>query len=358
MAGNSILSSSKEADKLNERVEKKIAEHLFIFYRYSPDYFSPPSPDGKYFLAVENLYSIFIDTGWVINYFWRIFSGKDTFEGYDGSDFAAKVDTKALKEIKDIVIPLRTLQGHTTSSLEAKTVEPAEDWYKKCLGTYKPRSLDHYSTLLEYLYKYADEIKLQCTNFIDFLSEYIKNNASEKDEIIHRWEVEIMNRFTVKQDLFDNAVDVYYRGLNLEENYLNLLQQPKGKAKRDQLIISYFYYDIEQLEKNYSDDKAFKKLKAERLEEIKKVIDGSSITCVSDLRYSKPSNGKALKDYFYKKYFKALALKHISSADGERSIMIEDIVVNMLENEEITYPFMKEGEKPIKRFITSSAGQL
>lgn len=73
---NSLLFSPAEADRLNNRVKSEIADHLFLFINYSPNYLIPPSVDAKYRLAVENLYSIFKDTAWVILNFSEIYTGK------------------------------------------------------------------------------------------------------------------------------------------------------------------------------------------------------------------------------------------------------------------------------------------
>ena len=343
---NSILFSSEAADELNNRVTSDIAPHLFLFLDYCPNYLIPPNDDGKYHLAIANLYSIFKDTAWIILDFNYIYTGEKHFN----SGFEKSVSTQKLRNIFENVSALRTLQGHTSSAGDPLAQGRCEHWFDSVLEKSKPKTTNDYYLLLQELEKYARIIIEECDKFIDCVK-----TASNQEAMIRRWEDSIIKKYIVKRDMFYNSASKYFYSNPKTESVTNIPTTGQFYNKIKNLIISYYYYDYEKIKSfttiglpaeisNYL-NKVANDLSLERVNNLNRKIRGLNLHSLENLY---PCNrekevAEKLVDFFLSSEFEML-IRNTLNRSIDKSLVIEDIVVRLFD-ETATYLYLPNGEK-------------
>lgn len=334
-----LLFSDKPAIELNEAVQDKLADHLFLFLEYHPDYFKSCTAEGSYFRGVENLYSIFKDCAWLINEFSFCYTGEKDYSNEKVKQFSKIVDTKMLNYIYQIVLALRTLQSHTSSAGNPAVTLKCEDWFSKILnGKLKPGGVDDYMELTKTLHGYAVSIKEECGNFI---AESAR--SADRDGIIKRWEDIIVSRYLKKQDLLMDSVYEYINSASIiKETDPYKRNKIINKVSKD-MLISYFYYDI-KLMYDYADnctDPELKELLEKSADELSKQRlsamqnEGILLGSFYDIPNGRISSEqkKQLIDHFFKNELKQLIEPYKSTY-----LNIGDLTVEIIENTSTVIP--------------------
>lgn len=351
---NSLLFSPAEADRLNNRVKSEIADHLFLFINYSPNYLIPPSVDAKYRLAVENLYSIFKDTAWVILNFSEIYTGKSKKKSIEERDFSKDVDTKTIRSIFQIISDLRTIHGHTSATTDIMLTGRCEQWFSNFLKYKKPQTIDDYEILTNELKKYADIIVTECEKFIDKVKKS-KNKAA----IVGRWEDAVIKRYTLSQDMFRQAIYKYYY---IQNSSTGVFDTSLVNGCVNRIITSYYYFDYQILMDKVDIPsipipiKVFLKKQAAaisktRTNKLSEEIKDLKLTCLDELFLSNlnADNYKKIHDYFFKNDLEVLIREQLTDSD-KKSLDIDDLVIAILENTKNEIVLPNEKKLSLKRF--------
>lgn len=347
MLNSNLLFSVKPTCRLNERVEKEIDSHLFLFLNYCPDYIIPPNYDGKYTHAVANLYSIFKDSAWIIPSFTECFTGETNYGSEIAQEFSKRVNTRELKNIFDIVSDLRTMEAHPDSCNDKILTARCEKWFSEVIKKKKPSTNIDFKSLLDKLSVFADTIVSECDKFIDEVKK-----DQNKEKIINRWKNKIIDRYIIKQDMLKQALGIYIISSCREG-----LTKSNVQKKINKIILSYFYYDYKQicefaenpgLPEKISDylKKQAQNMEDNRIKELKKYVLNLSISSLKELEKLKDNNlSKNLIDFFFKHELRDL----IENSQAEK-MYIEDIACLILENTMTEFKLPNGNIVSIERF--------
>lgn len=326
MAADLLFSDTPALDLNYEAA--KIAQHLFIFLDYHPDYFKSCTMEGMYFRGVENLYSIFKDSAWLINEFSFCYTGEKDYKTPGNQQFSQTVDTRTLRDIFKKISDLRTLESHTSSAGNTVLTARCEAWFAERLGgKKKPGSNDDYGHLTKKLHDYANIIKCECSKFIKAVED-----SPDKAGIIERWEDIIVSRYLIKQDLLMNSLRLYINAVSIG-----------NKTNPEEMLISYFYYDyncILDAADNFPDTRIADFLRnsahiisEERLKELNKELKkelneaDTGISSLEDIPHISNQQKKILIKHFFKNKLKKLIDRYKSS-----DLNIDDLAVMIIKN--------------------------
>ena len=328
-----LLFSDKPALELNSEAAE-IAGHLFIFLDYYPKYFNSCTMEGMYFRGIENLYSIFKDSAWLINEFSFCYTGEEDCRAQANQQFSKIVGNDELKKIHSTICNLRTIQSHTCSAGNSVLTGRCEAWFSSILGKNKPGTNEDFEKLTQKLHDYARTVNDACGKFI----EEVKNSPDQA-KIIERWEDIIVSRYLKKQDLLMDSLRFFLKSEKIKDN-----------PTPEQMLLRYFYFDYSQIldmadhvKNNYNNDSiaefletSANNIEAERLKELKDAgIDLGSLDDIPKIAHKYTKSEKELKrkliNYFFENKLEKLIKPHKST-----SLNIYDLTENIIKNTEPT----------------------
>ncbi len=329
-----LLFSDKPALELNSEAAE-IAGHLFIFLDYYPKYFNSCTMEGMYFRGIENLYSIFKDSAWLINEFSFCYTGEEDCRAQANQQFSGIVDTEKLKTIYRTISDLRTIQSHPVSAGNPDLTGRCEKWFSEQLGgKQKPGSNEDFIILTRKLHGYAGIVNDECGKFIEAVKK-----SPDQAEIIERWEDIIVSRYLKKQVLLMDSLRFFLKSEKIKDN-----------PTPEQMLLRYFYFDYSQIldmadhvKNNYNNDSiaefletSANNIEAERLKELKDAgIDLGSLDDIPKIAHKYTKSEKELKrkliNYFFENKLEKLIKPHKST-----SLNIYDLTENIIKNTEPT----------------------
>ncbi|MDE6852045.1 MAG: hypothetical protein K2J67_06090 [Lachnospiraceae bacterium] len=226
-----VLLCADEANEINKAVNDEIDPNLFIFCNYEPT----PSVitkdlGGLFLLEICNFYKFFKDSGWVTMKFDYIYSGKDWID-YSTLPFSQK-DINNINN--EIINKLRTGFCHNISynNGDASVINFIKEWFSK----------HNLSDSIEEIDNKAKTVIDVCKSFINCINSM---PDTEREAAIGRWKEVIIEHYKNKTDIMFNIIGSYY----LSKNALPFPSQKFRKNVINEIIISYFTYDFEQLYK-------------------------------------------------------------------------------------------------------------
>ena len=194
MEMESMLFSNVPAEKLNQQVREKIADHLFLICHYNPcsNVFAE---DAKFIAGCLNLYKATVDSSCMI----RRMEKTDWFSG------AFCKDAGALRACMAKIQMLRAVWAHD----QAKEMDDSAEqdycqWVRNILKKDSPESQKDYSVLLH-------ELELLGNRLYTVLESYIQHLATYKNrpQLIQAWEQETYNWYSKKTAIFRNQLFSY-----------------------------------------------------------------------------------------------------------------------------------------------------
>ena len=200
MINHRNISFEKETQQINEEVQKKIANHLWIFCGYNDSIYPAISVDAKYIKAIFDLYNVIIDSS-LITHLSYIAPNDNNWEFL-----------KDIEEIRKTINELRTVGGHTVSleNIRQDYIRDFKIWEMEQCGTDEPAEEQDFEKLLDGLLK----LKNDCLNIVNrFLSDAAKITGNKKDKLIRRWEDKIIEYYlkATNKNMFENKLDEWYR---------------------------------------------------------------------------------------------------------------------------------------------------
>ncbi|MBD5468157.1 MAG: hypothetical protein HDR21_08430 [Lachnospiraceae bacterium] len=274
----SILCYPDCAEQLNQRVQKIIAPHLFLFCNYNPTPLAVYSVDARFIKAVLNLYKLLIDSG-VVNQVSKISK-------------AAEISfcTRKLREYSAIANTLRTVAGHNLSDLNGTGDEISKyrRWLKSLTGKNEIENEDDYEKPLNKLEEIAEDSMKLLEQFVEEASI-----APKKSEMIAVWEqciIDFYCKATNKSIFMGQLYDTYVA------THMNSCRENAGLEYQIAIWIRDTYYRAEETEinnmKNILDvcnnriDVSVKKQIQEKIDELQRTIDERELGVAQDCNCS------------------------------------------------------------------------
>lgn len=193
-----IAFSSIEAEKLNEKVCRFLAEHLFMLCNYNPDSIIVFSEDARFMKAALNLYKFFVDAG-VCNNLRSI-----------GKKYNIEYDYMKLDDIIKNINSIRATLGHNLDerSGTGEDKEIVGQWFLKVVGKKQLSNEEEYKKAVKEIEKYGEDSVVILTNFIEAAAKNVKKN-----EIIEEWEHLIINFYkrSNSKSIFEGQLILAYQ---------------------------------------------------------------------------------------------------------------------------------------------------
>lgn len=222
----SIVFSSKEADRLNSIVKKNIDSKLFLFAYYSPKS-SVDVGELGFWKGITNIYGLFIDCAAFMK------NGENNFLSLlNDKKIINDNEFKLISNLMNTVTGIRSLFSHNSSPQYSKSnnnLSLLKNFLKKALN----KEIE--ASNLEEIILSEDEWK-QCTNhlvekareFVSILESALSviTEHQEKKGIIEEWSQLIIEWYKKK------ANDLLYNALNNKLSLYLLLRQKKNSNKR------------------------------------------------------------------------------------------------------------------------------
>lgn len=225
----SIISEA-QAEELNAKIMKIIDKRLFLFCNFEPTPNYSISPEGQYYLAIQDLYKYTIDSFALAKY-WNYINHKDRFK------------FNAIKEAQDFASMIRSATDHNQSShngaKEREIIKNYKMWIKTSLNKDTPESINDFEKLVNILKDYADRFTLAVSNLIDYI-----DTLDNKQSIINRliedtldWYCKskseiyfglLMDEYEFRARTELSHVDLKYRTFNWVKQYLQVQLDEKN----------------------------------------------------------------------------------------------------------------------------------
>ncbi len=227
--------SAEAAQKLNEKVQKQINSHLFLFCNYEPTTYLGTSEDAKFLIAIQDLYKFAIDTSAVIDRYWSYLPKEcKQFRG--------------LKKILEQVKMLRTQYSHNQSDADGfvarEQLECYSKWIMEAIHKTEPESEEDYAAMNQKLQEMSEALLRQLNQFVDYVS-----NAPNKQELVQKWKDGILYWYThnTKTRYYQSQLmDAYIaRAVAKGKDYPALHRQKSLNWKVNRWIEDAFYYPID-----------------------------------------------------------------------------------------------------------------
>ncbi len=169
--------SAQVAERLNEKVQSTIDSRLFLFCNYSPVQFSLLGEDGAYFLAIQDLYKLAVDTCPVLKKLHIILPKRLSYAFDDLKDIIGQIEM------------LRSVLDHNQSALngleQKKRVDEYLVWQKSILHTdASPSTKDDYARLCAELEKVAKVFLQEVERLVDTVAAL---PPYEKEDTVRKW---------------------------------------------------------------------------------------------------------------------------------------------------------------------------
>ena len=202
MEMESMLFSNIPAEKLNQQVREKIADHLFLICHYNPcsNIFAE---DAKFVVGCLNLYKAAVDSSCMIR----------RMEKVDWLSGAFRVDACALHACMAKIQMLRAVWAHDQAKeMDDRAEQDYCQWVRNILKKDYPESQEDYALLLH-------ELELLGNRLYTVLETYIQHLASYQDHsrIIRKWEQETFRWYSKKTDIFRNQLYSYCAAKNPDD---------------------------------------------------------------------------------------------------------------------------------------------
>lgn len=202
MEMESMLFSNVPAEKLNQLVREKIADHLFLICHYNP-YSNVFAEDAKFIAGCLNLYKAAVDCSCVIRRMEKAEWLSGTFQS----------DARALRDCMIQVQMLRAALAHNQADeTDSRAEQVYCQWVRNILKKDYPGSQEDYALLLH-------ELELLGNRLYTVLETYIQHLASYQDHsrIIRKWEQETFRWYFKKTDIFRNQLYSYCAAKNPDD---------------------------------------------------------------------------------------------------------------------------------------------
>ena len=255
---NSLLFSSKDAEKLNEYFANATAPYLFLFCNYNPRVLC--NSHGKNFTnAIGNIYRLCNDTG-------RIIRKRDIFN----TNYLISNDRKFWSDYLNVLDTLRAYDGHNNSDnngdIQKELIEKAEKFYKSNTGKeYKDLDESDFEKLIELIFEDTKRFK----NLTEKIINSIKQESQyKKEKIIKNCESNIIRYYAlpygniilgqvktlrkVKNDYDAEKLFQYYLGSR--KNPITSFSKPKEYF--EYYMKNCFVSDIKEFLRTYINDPA------------------------------------------------------------------------------------------------------
>ena len=166
--------SAAVAQQLNQKVQRDIDPHLFLFCNYEPTVSYAISEDGAFFTAIQDLYKFGIDSCCILKEY---------------SDYIPKQEWwqfRRLRDLLDVVSMLRAVTDHNQSiqngKIEQTQLDAYETWIESALNKSIPETQQDFSVLNQTLGSVAMELVQLIEKFI----QCIANNPG-KAAVVQKW---------------------------------------------------------------------------------------------------------------------------------------------------------------------------
>ena len=199
------ISFEKETKQINDEVQHKIANHLWMFCGYNDSIYPAINIDAKYIKAIGDLYNVIIDSSLITRL----------------ADIAPP-KWRYLKDIVNIrekVNMLRTIGGHTISveNIREDVLYKFRLWEIEQCGTDNPTKTQDFEKLINGLLK----VESDCITIVKrFLSDVSSTTTEERNKVIIDWENAIIEYYfkTAHSNMFENKLNEWYATSQPNEN--------------------------------------------------------------------------------------------------------------------------------------------
>lgn len=177
-----ILFSSEAADKINQEVREKVADHLFLVCNYDPEMLTSINPDGRFYVAVLNFYKFLIDG----NVYSKL---SPALKSYNIS-----YKYRTISQNKNLISDIRAVVAHTVSTYGESYGRYCK-WLMSVIHKKELETDDDYGKAVDDLRTRADNAEREFLSMVDAVG---KN--TDKADIIEVWENAIIS-FYCKGDM-------------------------------------------------------------------------------------------------------------------------------------------------------------
>ena len=175
---DNIVFSPMEAERLNQKVQNVLAEHLFILCNYNPESIAIFSEDARFIQASLNIYKFLVDAG-ICNNLRPI-----------GKKYSITCDYDTFDNILKNITSIRSTLGHNSDERNGMVADKniVEQWFLRTVGKKRLENAEEYKKATEEIERYGRES-------VAILTEFIENagNNKERNRIVEEWEKLIIN---------------------------------------------------------------------------------------------------------------------------------------------------------------------
>lgn len=234
---NISIISADAAQALNREVQKRIDPRLFLCCNYEPTVSYAVSEDGKYLIAIQDLYKFAIDSSCIIKNY-RHFLPKKVINQFD-----------RLQNILDKISLLRCIYDHSQSvqngRIEQERLESYDIWLNKVLNKSTPETPADFALLNQTLSDMANELLLLLNQFIFCVSQ-----NPNMQEVTTAWINRTLHWYcsNTKTEIYKGQLmDAYIANANANgKDYPRLYSSKSLNRKIRQWIENALYYPIDR----------------------------------------------------------------------------------------------------------------
>ena len=239
--------STAEANRLNGIIQSTLDNRLFMFCNYEPTMSLAVSEQGRFLLAVQDLYKFAIDSCFVLkNHNWCTFIPKRMQSNYSRID-----------EIVAFISGLRSAIDHNQSVangwLEQQYIASYKEWLLAVISKEAAECEEDYFTLCLELETIADEL-IRITEMF----AYQFSSQTDKQRIIDNWVSETLKWYTTsKQDIYrSQMIDAYIARIEGKGKIIKDLSRATMFNRTTRWIKKKYHYPfLQEKEKLLSDIK-------------------------------------------------------------------------------------------------------
>lgn len=224
------------AHRLNEIIQNTLDSRLFLFCNYEPT--NPPavSEEGKYLVAVQDLYKFAIDSSCILK----------KYDDY--LPFAFRPSYSRIGEIVAFIGEVRTAIDHNRSDdngwFEQNSIEYYTQWMLKVIGKDVPDCEEDYAQLNLALEAIANELIRVVERFANHFS-----SRTDKEKVINCWVNETLRWYTQtsKSDIYrGQMVNAYVARIVGEGRSIQDWSRKTMFERTSRWISNLYFYPIQE----------------------------------------------------------------------------------------------------------------